>query len=280
MNAIYLPMVFISGVFWSTESMPAFLRAIADVLPLTYLLELMRHVFLEEDALRESLGAIAVVALWGAARRRARTSDVQMGAPRGYDRYVTDSTLVFRGQGRAGRRLVVNFGVYSGREATEAEIYRLAQSLLDELGSVEIVAERRYEVDIGRRGDRAPGLHRGAADRRRAGGAAHLPRRGLGRGRDRRAPPHRPLTGPAGLHRGEIHVVGSLAGPSPVAQWIEQRFPKPRAQVQFLSGALALSEPISRNFGTGVHVDNFRRRTLDEADYRASLCCNCAARSR
>jgi hypothetical protein len=59
---------------------------------------------------------------------------------------VTDSTLVFRGQGRAGRRLVVNFGVYSGREATEAEIYRLAQSLLDELGSVEIVAER-YEVD-------------------------------------------------------------------------------------------------------------------------------------
>ena len=65
-NAIYLPMVFISGVFWSTESMPAFLRAIADVLPLTYLLELMRHVFLEENALQESLGAIAVVALWGA----------------------------------------------------------------------------------------------------------------------------------------------------------------------------------------------------------------------
>jgi hypothetical protein len=59
---------------------------------------------------------------------------------------VTDSTLVFRGEGRTGRRLVVNFGVHSGREATEAEIYRLAQSLLDELGSVEIVAERRYEV--------------------------------------------------------------------------------------------------------------------------------------
>src|SRR3954469_9932042 len=26
---------------------------------------------------------------------------------------------------------------------------------------------------------------------------------------------------------------------APVAQWIEQRFPKPRAQVRFLSGALA-----------------------------------------
>ena len=69
-----------------------------------------------------------------------------MGAPGGHDRHLTDPALVFKGQGHAGRRLVVNFGVYSGREATEAEIYRLAQSLLDELGSVEIVAERRYEV--------------------------------------------------------------------------------------------------------------------------------------
>lgn len=58
---------------------------------------------------------------------------------------MTDSTLVFTGEGRGGKRLVVNFGVYSGREATEAEIYRLGQSLLDELDSVEIIAERRYE---------------------------------------------------------------------------------------------------------------------------------------
>jgi ABC-type polysaccharide/polyol phosphate export permease len=47
--------------------MPAVLRAIADVLPLTYLLELMRNVFLEEDALSQSAGAIAVVACWGLA---------------------------------------------------------------------------------------------------------------------------------------------------------------------------------------------------------------------
>jgi ABC-2 type transport system permease protein len=65
-NAIYLPMVFISGVFWSTEAMPGFLRAIAAVLPLTYLLELMRDVFVEPNALSDSLGAIAVVAVWGA----------------------------------------------------------------------------------------------------------------------------------------------------------------------------------------------------------------------
>jgi hypothetical protein len=58
---------------------------------------------------------------------------------------MTDPALVFVGEGHAGRRLVVNFGVFSGREATEAEIYRLAQTLLEELDSVEIVAEQRFE---------------------------------------------------------------------------------------------------------------------------------------
>jgi ABC-2 type transport system permease protein len=66
-NAIYLPMVFISGVFWSTESMPAFLRAIANVLPLTYLLELMRNVFISDDAVADSLADVAVLAAWGLA---------------------------------------------------------------------------------------------------------------------------------------------------------------------------------------------------------------------
>jgi hypothetical protein len=60
---------------------------------------------------------------------------------------VTDPTLAFVGERRAGPRLVVNFGVFAGREATEAEIFRLGQSLLQELGSVEIVAEQRFEFD-------------------------------------------------------------------------------------------------------------------------------------
>ena len=58
---------------------------------------------------------------------------------------MTDSTLVFSGEGRAGKRLIVNFCVYSGREATEAEIHRLGQSLLEELDSFEIIAQRRFE---------------------------------------------------------------------------------------------------------------------------------------
>src|SRR5918992_5192492 len=60
---------------------------------------------------------------------------------------MTNPTIVFAREREGRPELVVNFGVFSGREATEAEIRRLAQRLLEELSSVEIVAERRFECD-------------------------------------------------------------------------------------------------------------------------------------
>ncbi len=66
-NAVYLPMTFISGVFFSTETLPGFIQAIANVLPLTYLLELLREVFIDGDGLSSEIGAVVVVAVWGAA---------------------------------------------------------------------------------------------------------------------------------------------------------------------------------------------------------------------
>jgi len=66
-NAIYLPMVFVSGVFFSVKSMPGFLQAIADVLPLTYLLRLVRDVFVQGDTLGSSPGALVVLVVWGLA---------------------------------------------------------------------------------------------------------------------------------------------------------------------------------------------------------------------
>ena len=42
----------------------------------------------------------------------------------------------------------VNFGVLAGRGATPAEIDRLAECLLDELGAVSIVCEERHEIDV------------------------------------------------------------------------------------------------------------------------------------
>jgi len=41
----------------------------------------------------------------------------------------------------------VNFGVFAGREATQAEIDELAHTLLEELEAVTIVAEQRTIVD-------------------------------------------------------------------------------------------------------------------------------------
>src|SRR5438105_15939447 len=41
----------------------------------------------------------------------------------------------------------VNFGVFAGREATAAEIDRLAEWLLDEVGEVSIISEERHEID-------------------------------------------------------------------------------------------------------------------------------------
>jgi hypothetical protein len=41
----------------------------------------------------------------------------------------------------------VNFGVFAGRAATHAEIDRLAEWLLDEIGAVAIISEERHEMD-------------------------------------------------------------------------------------------------------------------------------------
>lgn len=41
--------------------------------------------------------------------------------------------------------LVVNFGIYAGREATPAEVERLARDFLPDLPLLEVVCERRYE---------------------------------------------------------------------------------------------------------------------------------------
>jgi ABC-2 type transport system permease protein len=66
-NAIYLPMSFISGSFFSPHSFPAFLRAIADVLPLTYFIKLVRAIMLQNHEIWSQGTNAAVVAAWGLA---------------------------------------------------------------------------------------------------------------------------------------------------------------------------------------------------------------------
>lgn len=60
---------------------------------------------------------------------------------------MTDPTLIFAGERDGKPEIVVNFGVFAGRQATHAEISRLAQTLLERLEAVEIIAEQRFELD-------------------------------------------------------------------------------------------------------------------------------------
>ncbi len=64
-NAIYLPMSFIAGAFFSPHHFPSFLRGIADVLPLTYFLRLVRNVMLHGQEIWSQGTNVAVVTAWG-----------------------------------------------------------------------------------------------------------------------------------------------------------------------------------------------------------------------
>ena len=66
-NAIYLPMAFLSGSFFSPEAFPEFLQRIADVLPLTYYIELVRGVMVEGERIWDDPSALAIVTAWGVA---------------------------------------------------------------------------------------------------------------------------------------------------------------------------------------------------------------------
>ena len=65
-NFILLPMAFLTGSFGPTRHYPRFLRAIGDVLPLKYFVDLMNAVYLHRHALWTKPGAIGVLAAWGA----------------------------------------------------------------------------------------------------------------------------------------------------------------------------------------------------------------------
>ena len=65
-NVAILPMAFLSGSFGPTNEFPAFLQAIADVLPLTYYLDLTYDVYLGGKSFLANPVALAVVAAWGA----------------------------------------------------------------------------------------------------------------------------------------------------------------------------------------------------------------------
>src|SRR2546429_283858 len=66
-NFILLPMAFLSGAFGPTRGYPAVLRAIGDVLPLTYLVKLVDAVYLHGQGVWTRPVALLVLLAWGLA---------------------------------------------------------------------------------------------------------------------------------------------------------------------------------------------------------------------
>ena len=65
-NAVFLPAIFISGVFYSVDSLPAVLEAIAEILPLKHVIDGLAAGIVSGAGVAEHWGAVAVIAAWGA----------------------------------------------------------------------------------------------------------------------------------------------------------------------------------------------------------------------
>jgi ABC-2 type transport system permease protein len=64
-NAVFLPVLFISFYVFDSSSAPGFLRTIADALPLKPLIEGLSGAIVGGSDLNGNLDALAVIALWG-----------------------------------------------------------------------------------------------------------------------------------------------------------------------------------------------------------------------
>jgi ABC-2 type transport system permease protein len=64
-NIVFLPVIFISGVFYDVDNAPQFLRDVAEVLPLTHIINGVSAALVTGAPLSDHIGDLAVVAAWG-----------------------------------------------------------------------------------------------------------------------------------------------------------------------------------------------------------------------
>jgi ABC-2 type transport system permease protein len=65
-NAVFLPLIVLSGVFYDAEDAPRFLHDIAQALPLTHLIDGLSGAMVTGRALDDNLSHLAVIAVWAA----------------------------------------------------------------------------------------------------------------------------------------------------------------------------------------------------------------------
>ncbi len=65
-NAVFLPVIFVSGVFFDPKHDPAFLRDVAQVLPLKHLIDGLSGAMITGRGLSATASSLAVLAVWAA----------------------------------------------------------------------------------------------------------------------------------------------------------------------------------------------------------------------
>ena len=66
-NAVFLPAIFISGVFYSADSLPPALEAVAQALPLKHVVDGLYGAIVTGAGVQDNLTALAVVGAWAVA---------------------------------------------------------------------------------------------------------------------------------------------------------------------------------------------------------------------
>src|SRR5256885_5974672 len=65
-NAVFLPVIFVSGVFYDANNAPGFLKQIAEILPLKHLIDGLNGAMVTGRGLGHHGGALAVLCVWAA----------------------------------------------------------------------------------------------------------------------------------------------------------------------------------------------------------------------
>ncbi len=63
-NAVFLPLIFISGVFYSSDTMPRVLEIIAEVLPLKHVIDGLHAAIVTGDGLGATVDSLAILIGW------------------------------------------------------------------------------------------------------------------------------------------------------------------------------------------------------------------------
>jgi ABC-2 type transport system permease protein len=66
-NAVFLPMIMLAGVFYDEEDAPAVLRDIAEVMPLKHLIDGLSGAIVHGEGISDHVVALVALALWAAA---------------------------------------------------------------------------------------------------------------------------------------------------------------------------------------------------------------------